>query len=157
MKTLGAALICWAVVTTSAVAGCQENRVELRGEWGAAQFTVEVADTAMERSVGLMNRPSMSASAGMIFIYEQPQRVGFWMRNTLIPLDMLFLSEDGVVQKIHENAIPLDETLIPGGDDIQYVLEINGGMAKTLGITVGSELRHPGINQIVASWPCKAH
>ncbi|KMW56683.1 putative exported protein [Candidatus Rhodobacter oscarellae] len=136
-------------------AACRDDQVELRGDWGAVRFNVEVADTAAEHAVGLMNRSSMPARSGMIFLYEAPQRVGFWMRNTLIPLDMLFMSADGVVQKIHQNAVPLDETVILGGDNIQYVLEINGGMSARLGITTGTELRHPGVNQAVAAWPCE--
>jgi uncharacterized membrane protein (UPF0127 family) len=77
------------------------------------------------------------------------------MENTLIPLDMVFMDDTGTVQHIHENAVPLDRTPIPGGNDIQYVLEVNGGMTETLGITVGSEMRHPGIDQDLAVWPCE--
>ncbi len=77
------------------------------------------------------------------------------MENTLIPLDMVFMSADGAVQKIHENAVPLDRTNIPGGDGIQYVLEINGGMSRLPGITTGSELRHPAIASETAAWPCE--
>ncbi len=146
---------CWLVCCGSALAaGCRDTQVDLRGDWGSARFTVEIADDPQERAVGLMNRPEMPASSGMLFIYEMPQRVAFWMENTLIPLDMLFLTPDGVVQRIHENAIPLDRTAIPGGDGILAVLEINGGLASKLGITEGSELRHPGLDQAVAAWPC---
>jgi len=143
-----------ALCSTAVFAECQPDRVDIRGDWGTASFAVEVKDTIEERSVGMMNRPTMAASFGMIFVYDQPQSVGFWMRNTLIPLDMIFMSEDGVVQKVHEKAIPLDETVIFGGDNIQYVLEIKGGLSKLLGISQGSELRHPSVNQSVASWPC---
>ncbi|MBT8460852.1 MAG: DUF192 domain-containing protein, partial [Boseongicola sp.] len=124
------------------------------GDWGQARFTVEVADDPGERSQGLMNRESMARSAGMLFVYEFPQRVAFWMRNTLIPLDMIFLDETGTVQRIHENAIPLDETAIPGGDNIQYVLEINGGLSERFGIDEGSVLRHPAIGEN-AVWGCQ--
>jgi len=137
-----------------AVAECTPTRVDLRGDWGTARFSVEVADTSEERAVGLMHRASMPASSGMLFLYDFPQRVAFWMENTLIPLDMIFMSPDGVVQHIHENAIPLDRTHIPGGDGIQAVLEINGGMSGLLGITVGSQLRHPQLNQATAAWAC---
>jgi len=144
----------WAVSAGIAMAQCSDTTVDLRGDWGSARFTVELADSASERSVGLMNRPQMAASVGMLFLYDYPQRVAFWMENTLIPLDMIFMSPDGVVQKIHENAVPLDRTLIPGGDGILAVLEINGGMSRMLGITVGSELRHPRLDQSIAAWPC---
>ncbi len=144
----------FALIPIASFAECAENRVDLRGDWGQARFTVEVADDHEERALGLMNRPAMAASAGMLFVYEYPQRVGFWMENTLIPLDMIFMGADGVVRHVHENAVPLDRTLIPGGDDIQYVLEINGGMSSLLGVGVGAELRHPAIDQGLAAWPC---
>ena len=147
---------CLALSAPAAFAKCSDTRVDLRGDWGAARFSVEVVDDEQERAVGLMNRPEMPASSGMLFLYDHPQRVGFWMENTLIPLDMIFMSPDGTVQKIHENAVPLDQTLIPGGEGIQAVLEINGGMARALGIAVGSELRHPQLDQGVAAWPCEA-
>ncbi len=154
MRTTALTIAACCLATGAAAADCDPARVDLRGDWGSARFTVEVAETVAERSLGLMNRPSMPASAGMLFVYEHPQRVAFWMENTLIPLDMLFLSADGVVQRIHRNAVPLDRTHIPGGDDIQYVLEINGGMAALLGIDEGAELRHPSIDRTLAAWPC---
>ena len=89
----------------------------------------------------------------MLFVYERPQVVSFWMRNTLIPLDMIFMDETGRVARIHENAVPLDETGIEGGDGIQFVLEINGGLAGQLGIVEGSQLRHPSIGNN-AAWAC---
>jgi uncharacterized membrane protein (UPF0127 family) len=137
-----------------ASAACSESTAELRGDWGTARFTVEVADEPAERAQGLMNRPSMPRSAGMLFLYDGPQRATFWMRNTLIPLDMIFMDPTGTVTRIHENAVPLDETTIDGGDGVQAVLEINGGLSRAIGIDVGSELRHPGLDQSVAAWPC---
>lgn len=133
---------------------CREDTAYLRGDWGQARFRIEIADSSGERAQGLMNREAMARGSGMLFIYPYPQSVAFWMRNTLIPLDMLFLDATGVVMGVHHNAIPLDETPIPGGDDILMVLEINGGLAQALGITVGSELRHPSINENEAIWPC---
>lgn len=146
-------LLALFLLTSTANAACDPARVDLRGIHGQARFSVEVVDTPQERSVGLMHRESLPTSAGMLFVYDKPQRVAFWMRNTLIPLDMIFLDASGVVQHIHENAVPLDETSIPGGDNIQFVLEINGGLAGRLGIDVGSELRHPAIGDD-AAWGC---
>ena len=147
----------WVLLTLAAPASAECNiaRVDLRGDWGTARFSVEVADDPKERSLGLMNRPSMPSGAGMLFVYEEPQRAVFWMKNTLIPLDMIFLDESGVVTRIHENARPLDLTGIEGGDGVKYVLEINGGLARRLGITEGSALRHPAIGED-AAWPCDA-
>ncbi|MBT8415369.1 MAG: DUF192 domain-containing protein [Boseongicola sp.] len=139
---------------TAAFSACSETRVDLRGDWGQARFTVEVADDPAERSQGLMNRESMARSTGMLFVYDHPQRVAFWMRNTLIPLDMIFLDDTGTVQRVHENAIPLDETAIPGGDNIQYVLEINAGLSALFGIDEGSVLRHSAIGEN-AVWGCE--
>lgn len=142
------------IKTSFAFAACDLERVDLRSELGQARFSVEVADTPRERSLGLMHRETMPRSTGMLFVYEKPQPVSFWMRNTLIPLDMIFMDERGVVQRVHENAVPLDETGIDGGDDIQFVLEINGGLAGRLGIVEGAELRHPSIGAD-AAWSCE--
>ena len=101
-----------------------------------------------------MNRESLGRFAGMLFVYPNPQPVGFWMRNTLIPLDMLFIDPNGKVAYIHEKAVPLDETTIFGGNNIQYVFEINGGMASVLGINVGSVVRHPTISGPEVIWSC---
>nr|WP_227420750.1 DUF192 domain-containing protein [Roseitranquillus sediminis] len=137
-----------------AAAACDPGRVELRGDWGVASFGVEIADDPAERAQGLMHRESLPASRGMLFVYEQPQNASFWMRNTLIPLDMIFADETGRVTHVHENAVPLDETPIPGGSGVLAVLEINGGMARRLGIEEGTELRHPALDQSIAAWPC---
>lgn len=146
-------LLALLVTSTLAYGSCDSARVDLRGEWGQARFSIELADTPGERSQGLMHRESMPQSAGMLFVYDRPQPVSFWMRNTLIPLDMIFMDATGTVQHIHENAVPLDESGIDGGDDIQFVLEINGGLASRLGIKPGSELRHPAIGSD-AAWTC---
>jgi uncharacterized membrane protein (UPF0127 family) len=147
--------VALALLAGAAVAECSESAVDLRGDWGSARFTVEVADEPAERAQGLMNRPSMPRSAGMLFLYDAPQRATFWMRNTLIPLDMIFMDETGTVTRIHENAVPLDETTIDGGDGVLAVLEINGGLAGAMGIDVGSELRHPALDPSRAAWPCE--
>ena len=135
-------------------AGCSDDHVQLRGAFGQASFAVEIADTDGERALGLMNRPSMPRFSGMLVVWQTPQHAVFWMENTLIPLDMLFIDSQGVVRTIHENAVPMDRTPIDGGEGIQYVLEINGGMAHRLGLVPGAELRHPAIPQQTAAWPC---
>ena len=133
---------------------CDPARIDLRGDFGQAQFRVEVADDAAERAQGLMFRESMSSSAGMLFIYETPQHARFWMQNTLIPLDMIFADAAGRVTHVHANAVPKDETVIDGGTGVRFVLEINGGLAERMGIAPGTELRHPGIPADQAAWPC---
>ena len=145
--------VAFLVFGTQSWAGCSENRVDLRGAWGTASFSVEVADDVAERAQGLMHRESLPQSAGMLFAYDRSQYVAFWMRNTLIPLDMIFMDDTGRVTRVHENAVPLDETGIEGGDDIKFVLEINGGLSRQLGIAEGSELRHPVVGAS-AAWAC---
>jgi hypothetical protein len=129
--------------------------VELRNPaGGVARFTVEVADDAAERARGLMFRDDMPTGAGMLFVYPEAGPVSFWMKNTLIPLDMVFADAAGRVVHVHENAVPLDETPIPGRGAVQFVLEINGGLARGLGIAAGAEMRHPAIPQDTAAWAC---
>ncbi|UOA31963.1 hypothetical protein DSM110093_01745 [Sulfitobacter sp. DSM 110093] len=155
IKRLTGAAVAGLLMTGAAAANvCRDDAVTLRGDWGKARFSIEVADDTAERSQGLMHRRSMPLSSGMLFIYETPQPLSFWMRNTLIPLDLLFIDSQGVIQKIHHSAKPLDETPIPGGDNLLSVLEINGGLSKRLGITEGSEIRHPAFAQNDPAWPC---
>jgi uncharacterized membrane protein (UPF0127 family) len=136
-------------------AGCSPDIVDIRGSFGQARFTVEVADTQAERSLGLMNRTSLPSAAGMLFVFDAPQRASFWMKNTLIPLDMIFADSAGRVTRVHSNAVPQDETPIDGGAGVATVLEINGGLADRLGIAPGAELRNPAVDQSVAAWPCE--
>ena len=150
--TLAAALV--ALAGMAAAAPCREDAVTLRGDGDQARFRVELADEEAERARGLMNRDDLARGAGMLFVYPEPQRVAFWMKNTRIPLDMIFLDAAGTVQKVHHEAVPHDETPIFGGAGIQSVLEINGGLAHRIGIEAGWQLRHPAIDQDRAAWPC---
>ncbi|SFP09472.1 DUF192 domain-containing protein [Tranquillimonas alkanivorans] len=134
-------------------AACSETAVELRGDWGQARFNVELADEPQERAQGLMHRDNLPRSAGMLFVYDAPQRARFWMKNTLIPLDMIFVDDTGTVTRVHENAVPHDLTGIDGGEGVLAVLEINGGMAGAMGIVPGTEMRHPAFGD-AAAWPC---
>ena len=78
----------------------------------------------------------------------------FWMKNTLIPLDMIFADASGTVTRVHPNAVPQDLSVIDGGEGVRYVLEINGGMAKRMGIVEGAQMRAGAIAQTDAVWPC---
>jgi uncharacterized membrane protein (UPF0127 family) len=149
-----AAVMAAVVWGGAAVALCSPDRVTVMGDFGRAGFTVEVADTNEERSRGLMFVEKLPTMQGMLFIYDGPRRASFWMRNTLIPLDMLFADPTGRITRIHENAVPLDETSIDGGEGVQYVLEINGGLASRLGIEVGDVMQHPAFGPTAAA-PCE--
>ncbi|MEX0349562.1 MAG: DUF192 domain-containing protein [Paracoccaceae bacterium] len=133
---------------------CRHDVVQLRSSGSELRFQVELADTPQTRSRGLMFRESMSPRAGMLFVYEQPQRASFWMKNTLIPLDMIFVDPTGTVTHVHHQAIPGDLTPIEGGTGVLSVLEINGGLAKKYGIAPGSVLRHEIFSEGPAAWPC---
>jgi len=89
-----------------------------------------------------------------LFVYEEVGHPAFWMKNTLIPLDMLFITPQGIVQHVHPMARPHDLTPISGGEGVLLVLEIAGGMAALMGITPGSQLRHPSLEPTNAIWPC---
>lgn len=149
-------LVCvaWLFSAVAVLATCAEDTVWIRGDFGEARFAVELADDPQERARGLMHRETMPLSAGMLFIYPAPQPLSFWMRNTLIELDMLFVDPTGTIRNIHHRAQPLDETPIQGGTGLTHVLEINGGLARQMGLSVGDQLRHPSFAQTAAAWPC---
>ncbi len=107
------------------------------------EFGVEVASTPEERRIGLMNRTFLAESDGMLFVFERPTVQNFWMKNTLIPLDMLYLDENRKIVRITHNAQPCKVENCPlysSFEPAQYVLEINGGQANMLGISVGDEV-----------------
>jgi uncharacterized membrane protein (UPF0127 family) len=158
MAGRAAALAIGLVVAASASADdrCARNHLDLRSGGATFRFDVEVADTEPARARGLMHRESLPRFGGMLFVYDAPQPATFWMENTLIPLDMLFFDDEGRLVSVHDNATPLSRDVIYGGDGIKYVLEINGGLSRTLGIAEGAEIRHPAIAQERAAWPCPA-
>ncbi|MCB9991796.1 MAG: DUF192 domain-containing protein [Rhodospirillales bacterium] len=104
------------------------------------KFHVEIAATPDTMTRGLMYRSSMAEDHGMYFMFPTVKDRNFWMKNTLIPLDIIYIREDGIINHIHENAVPLDETPIPSKGPVQNVLEINGGMAAKLGLKPGDKI-----------------
>ncbi len=110
---------------------------------GPVRFSVEIADDNASRAKGLMFRTSLASDHGMLFDFHTPQQVGFWMKNCLIPIDMLFINADGHIVNIHANAKPGDETSIPSAGPIRGVLELMGGTAAARGIQPGDVVRHP--------------
>jgi len=103
-------------------------------------FEVEVAANNLAIANGLMYRRHLLEDQGMIFLFPTPRPVSFWMKNTLIPLDIIFIDEFGKIVKIHPKARPKDETLIPSGGPVTTVLEINAGVSKQQGIRVGDHV-----------------
>ena len=110
---------------------------------GSITFRVELADSPAEREQGLMWRGSMPVDQGMLFDFPGPETdQSFWMRNTYIPLDLIYIRADGRIHSIARSATPLSEALIPSGGPVKAVLEINGGLAERLGIAPGDQVRH---------------
>jgi len=133
-----AAVIC--LIGSFGVADCKEGHVRLFGPWGSAKFHVEVMDDERERARGLMHRPQLDKFSAMLFVYERERSLSFWMKNTLIALDILFFDSAGRLVNIHENAIPGDETPLRSTGPAQYVLEINAGLTAALNIGPGTVL-----------------
>lgn len=110
------------------------------------RFTIEVADTPDERARGLMFRETMAPDAGMLFDYGSDQTgVAFWMKNTPLPLDMIFIREDGTITQVAADTTPYSLEPIASREPVRFVLEVNAGTAAKLGITPGGRLRHPRV------------
>jgi uncharacterized membrane protein (UPF0127 family) len=107
---------------------------------GPAAFDVEVAADAQSQHMGLMYRRELAANAGMLFDLHKPQFVSFWMKNTYLPLDLLFVRADGTISTIEPNAIPLSTGSIPSAEPVEAVIELNGGRAHQLGIKPGARV-----------------
>jgi len=111
---------------------------------GAAHsFQVEIAETGDQRAQGLMFRRQMAADAGMLFLFGGSEVRAMWMKNTLIPLDMLFIDETGKIVRIEERTVPHSERAIVSGGPVSAVLELNAGTASRLKIEPGDRVRHP--------------
>jgi uncharacterized membrane protein (UPF0127 family) len=119
------------------------NTVEIATKSGVHVFTVEIADTEAAREKGLMFRKTMPPGQGMLFDFHREAPVGFWMKNTYIPLDMIFIRGNGRIANIAENAKPLSETVIPSDGAVLAVLEVAGGTARKLGIVAGDRVANP--------------
>ncbi|MDE2350862.1 MAG: DUF192 domain-containing protein [Alphaproteobacteria bacterium] len=109
---------------------------------GPVRFTVELAADTRAQELGLMYRRHMAADAGMLFDFHRPQPVTFWMKNTILPLDMIFIRDDGTISTVRADAVPYSEALIPSAEPVRAVLEINGGQAAALGIAPGERVHH---------------
>ena len=118
----------------------QQVPLSIHSARGAHRFTVQVARSAEEQAVGLMYRKSLGPAEGMIFPYDPPIEVGFWMKNTLIPLDMIFIRPDGRIARIARETTPLSLESVGSGEPVAAVLEIRGGRSAELGIRPGDRV-----------------
>ena len=121
------------------------NQVSIATATGSATWVVELASDNASRSKGLMYRKQMAAQTGMLFRFQQSRVVSMWMKNTFIPLDMIFANQAGVVTHIHRGAVPHSEAIISSRVPARFVLEVNAGEADRYGIAVGNRLAHPWI------------
>ena len=124
-------------------AGADPHTLEIVSQSGVHVFSVELAVTDEERARGLMFRRELPDGKGMLFDFGRDQEVAMWMKNTLIPLDMMFISAGGRIVRIAENTEPMSTRIIPSGGPVRAVLEVIGGTAKKYGIAAGDRVAHP--------------
>ncbi len=136
-----------ALAQDSAIA-FETGRVVIETSDGAShEFAVELATTPEQQQRGLMFRRELAAEAGMLFLYDRVRVVSMWMRNTVIPLDMIFIAEDGRVEKVVERTVPMSLRTISSGRPVSAVLELNGGTAARLGLAVGDRVLHEAFGE----------
>jgi hypothetical protein len=133
------------VASTASPQAAERERLVIETAGGEHAFQVEVADDARKRALGLMFRRDMPADEGMLFDFGEDTPASFWMRNTYIPLDMLFIEADGTIESIAERTTPLSEKSVTSEGPVRFVLEINGGLSDALGIKAGDVATGPAI------------
>jgi uncharacterized membrane protein (UPF0127 family) len=134
-------LSAWVAIGAAHAAGLQT--VEIATAGGVRSFSVELARTERAIDRGLMYRKSLPDGHGMLFDFGREQPIEMWMKNTFIPLDMIFIDGDGRIRSIAENTKPLSRRLISSRGRVRAVLEINAGTARRLGIAPGDRVSHP--------------
>ena len=115
----------------------------LKTDSGPHSFTIDLTTTPSEHALGLMYRRTLPVDAGMLFLYDKPQPLTMWMRNTFIPLDMVFIGADGKVHRIESRTEPFSTQIISSEGDVQGVLELNAGTAASIGLKAGDEGGYP--------------
>jgi uncharacterized membrane protein (UPF0127 family) len=125
------------------LAAQQLQQLEIKSKNGVHIFGVEMAVTPDEQARGLMYRRELPEKQGMLFDFGREQPTSFWMKNTYIPLDMIFIRADGSILRIAENTVPLSEALVSSGGPVRAVLEVIAGTTKKLGIAPGDRVTHP--------------
>jgi uncharacterized protein len=134
------ALMLVAVLAGSACATGNDPRVVLHTASGEVPVRVEIADEPKERNLGLMYRKEMAEDAGMLFIFDRTEVLSFWMKNTVLPLDMVFIDEDRKIVGIVENAVPFTTSPRTVGVPSRYVLEVNAGFSARHGVKAGDRV-----------------
>lgn len=109
------------------------------------EFHIEIATAPQDQAQGLMFRTELAPNAGMLFLYPEPRQITMWMKNTILPLDMLFIEKDGRISRIAERTVPQSLAVVSGGENDVAVLELNGGTASRLGLKPGDKVIYPGL------------
>ena len=138
----GILLTCLALQGVSSTAAQTLETLAVVTASGRHVFQVEVMRTPDERSKGLMFRRFMPQDRGMLFDFQRSEPVAMWMQNTFIPLDMVFIRSDGTVARVAERTEPLSTRTIPSGEPVLSVLEVNAGIAETIGLKAGDRVEH---------------
>ena len=136
-------LLAFAIMLLAGSASAQSGevrKIEIASRSGTHSFLVELAVDDNQRARGLMYRKELPEGRGMLFDFQREQDVSFWMKNTYIPLDMIFIRANGTVRRIAANTEPLSERMVPAGGPVRYVLEVIGGTARKLGIEPGDRV-----------------
>ena len=134
-------VVCWALYAALSVASAAgQDTIEIVTRTGVHAFTVELATNTADRAAGLMYRKELPEGRGMLFDFHEEQPVQFWMHNTYISLDMIFIAADGRVVRVAENAKPMSDELIPSGRPVRAVLEVIAGTARKFGIAAGDRV-----------------
>lgn len=128
--------------TSIVVDGREADEIWINTVQGRFRFTAEIADDVSERSTGLMFREQMPPTHGMLFDFKETRPIQMWMRNTPLPLDMVFLNTNGIVVHVAERTTPFSDDIIDSGGPVSHVLELNGGIARMIGIKPGDRLEH---------------
>ncbi len=143
MLVFAALVACLALGAERPARAAGKSTLEIVSKTGVHAFTVELATNDDERSRGLMFRKELPEGRGMLFDFEHEAPVAFWMHNTYIPLDMIFIRGDGSILRIAESTEPLSDRLIPSGGPVRAVLEVIGGTVRKLGIAPGDKVSSP--------------
>ena len=157
VRKLLAGLVAAANLSTPAGArpACDPEVVIVHpGDAEVVRFAVEVADEPAEWAEGLMHRAELPRDAGMIFVFPEPRPASFWMKNTPLPLDMIFIADDGRVANVAERTTPFSLEPVRSDGPVRAVLEVNAGLAEEFGIGPGTPVSHPAFREARPPWAC---
>ena len=135
----GGLLVLWQVGANA----FEKSSLDIVTKNGTNRFTVELAISPQEQELGLQHRKELAPDHGMLFVFDRVETASFWMKNTIVPLDIIFVNADGSIHRIAENAVPMSLDQIPSQGPVRGVLEVLAGTSKRLGLAPGDKIVHP--------------